>query len=98
MDDSARSHYRRLAALSAASRGKSNDERRRGAGARPQTLACDPAPASETRSRGCQWPMWPGGRVPRPAPFCGAARVDGGSYCAAHRAIAFTTTSEDTDG
>jgi hypothetical protein len=85
MDDAARSNLRRLVALSATSRGRSNDARRRGMGAVPLALCGGP----DVIYRTCQFPTWTTPHPPRPALFCGAPTRDGEPWCEACRAIVF---------
>lgn len=89
MDEAARSNLRRLVALSTSSRGRGNEERRRGMGARPLALCAGPAVLFRT----CQFPTWTTPHPPRPALFCGAPTSDGKPWCDACRAIVFEGAS-----
>ena len=54
---------------------------------RPAAADIIDGPTTADPGRGCLWPMWARGSVPRPALYCGQVRA-GRSYCAGHRALA----------
>lgn len=46
-----------------------------------------PSPITRANPNGCRWPLW--GSGPPTHRYCGEARAEGCSYCAAHQALAY---------
>lgn len=59
---------------------------------RAPTVEAIPLPpdGGTTGESGCRFPLWPSGRVPKPALFCGQPRTRARSYCPCHVAVCFT--------
>lgn len=82
MDAGARSHFRRLQALSAVSRGRSNEQRRDRGSFLPMLLA--------EVGRPCATCQWIDGEPTRRALRCGAPSIAGKSWCGDHYWRVFT--------
>jgi hypothetical protein len=84
----ARLNLRRVLAVSAASRGRTNEQRMAAGNSLPQALAA--LPRITTPCAACAWPMWGDAEPPpRPARYCGEASMPGRSWCRAHFARVF---------